>query len=213
MDFKLNHFFAISVSLFAIIDIVGAIPFLLSLQKKSGKINAYLATFFSGGLMILFLFIGEPFLALFGLTASVFALAGAIVIFLLGLEMVLGHTIFKDDHIHAGGSVFPIAFPLVAGAGTLTTILSLRANYSILEILGGIFVNLIIVFIVLKLLYQINKFVGYNGLNAMRKFFGVILIAIALNLFIKNYSKLKLTTTNVTPLQTQKIDISNLANT
>lgn len=202
MDFQLSHFFAVSVSLFAIIDIVGAIPFLISLEKKSGgNINAYLATFASGGLMIVFLFLGEPFLALFGLTASVFALAGAIVIFLLGLEMVLGHTIFKDDDGSTGGSVFPIAFPLVAGAGTLTTILSLRANYSILELLGGIFVNLIVVFVVLRMLHKIHQFVGYNSINAMRKFFGVILIAIALNLFIKNYVKLKFSIPDIAPPQ------------
>jgi multiple antibiotic resistance protein len=190
MGFKLDELLTIVFTLFAVIDIVGSIPLLIAMKEKSGAIKSLKVTLISGGLMILFLFLGKPFLQLLGLDVKSFAVGGSIVIFLLGLEMVLGHEIFKGDKNAQSGAVVPIAFPIIAGSGTLTTIMSLKANYDELYIALGILINLVIVYAVLKSLNFIERLLGPGGLLAVRKFFGVILIAIAVKIFSSNVGAL-----------------------
>ena len=190
MGFKLDELLTIVFTLFAVIDIVGSIPLLIAMKEKSGAIKSLKVTLISGALMILFLFLGKPFLQLLGLDVKSFAVGGSIVIFLLGLEMVLGHEIFKGDKNAQSGAVVPIAFPIIAGSGTLTTIMSLKANYDELYIALGILINLVIVYAVLKSLNFIERLLGPGGLLAVRKFFGVILIAIAVKIFSSNVGAL-----------------------
>ena len=191
MAFKIDELLTIVFTLFAVIDIVGSIPLLIAMKEKSGAIQSLKVTLISGGLMILFLFLGKPFLQLLGLDVRSFAVGGSIVIFLLGLEMVLGHEIFKGDKNAHSGAVVPIAFPIIAGSGTLTTIMSLKANFEEYYIALGILVNLVIVFAVLKSLNFIERMLGPGGLLAVRKFFGVILLAIAVKIFSSNVGALK----------------------
>lgn len=186
MELSIKELLTVSFTLFAVIDIIGAIPILISLSTKLGGINAFRATLISGVLMILFLFIGKPFLGLLGLDVGSFAVGGSIVIFILGLEMVLGLEFFKSEKDIRAATVVPIAFPLIAGSGTLTTIMSLEAIYDRVPVLLGIVVNLVIVFIVLKSLRWIERMLGPAGLIAVRKFFGVILLAIAVKIFATN---------------------------
>lgn len=186
MKFDVNEFLTVTFTLFAVIDILGSIPLLISLQEKMGGIRELRATLISGGLMILFLLAGKSFLGILGVDVRSFAVAGSIVIFILGLEMVLGHEFFKSDNDAKSGTVVPIAFPLIAGSGTLTTIISLKANYAELYIYLAIFLNLILVFLVLKSLGLIGKLLGKAGLIAVRKFFGVVLLAIAIKIFSSN---------------------------
>jgi multiple antibiotic resistance protein len=174
-----------------VIDIVGSIPLLIAMKEKSGAIKSLRVTLISGALMILFLFLGKPFLQILGLDVKSFAVGGSIVIFLLGLEMVLGHEIFKGDKNAHSGAVVPIAFPIIAGSGTLTTIMSLKANFEEYYIALGILVNLVIVYAVLKSLNFIERMLGPGGLLAVRKFFGVILLAIAVKIFSSNVGALR----------------------
>ena len=190
MVFHFDQLLTVIFTLFAVIDIVGSIPLLIAMKEKSGAIKSLKVTLISGALMILFLFIGKPFLQLLGLDVKSFAVGGSIVIFLLGLEMVLGHEIFKGDKNAHSGAVVPIAFPIIAGSGTLTTIMSLKANYDELYIALGILINLVIVYAVLKSLNFIERLLGPGGLLAVRKFFGVILIAIAVKIFSSNVGAL-----------------------
>ncbi len=186
MSFNFNELLTITFTLFAVIDVVGSVPLLIPLKQKMGGINELNATLISGGLMILFLFVGEKFLGVLGVDVKSFAVAGSIVIFILGLEMVLGAEFFKSDQDAKSGSMVPIAFPLIAGSGTLTTVMSLRANYAEIPVLIGILINLIIVFIVLKSLGAISRLLGPPGILAVRKFFGVVLLAIAVKIFAAN---------------------------
>lgn len=186
MNFHLDQLLTVTFTLFAVIDIVGSIPLLISLKEKMGAIRSFQATIVSGALMILFLYLGKPFLNMLGLDIRSFAVGGSVVIFLLGLEMVLGHEIFKGDKDAQSGTVVPIAFPIIAGSGTLTTIMSLKANYDEAYILSGILINLIVVYVVLKSLKFIEHLLGAAGLLAVRKFFGVILLAIAVKIFSSN---------------------------
>jgi multiple antibiotic resistance protein len=188
MNLQLDQLLTVTFTLFAVIDVVGSIPLLISLKEKMGGIRSTQATLVSGGLMILFLFAGKPFLSVLGLDVRSFAVGGSVVIFLLGLEMVLGHEIFKGDANAKSGTVVPIAFPIIAGSGTLTTIMSLKANFDEWYILAGIIINLIIVYIALKSLAFIKRVLGDSGLLAVRKFFGVILLAIAVKIFSTNIS-------------------------
>jgi multiple antibiotic resistance protein len=183
MAFELDKFLTVTFALFAVIDIVGSAPLLISLKEKMGGIRELWVTLISGAFMILFLLAGQSFLNIMGLNVGSFAVAGSIVIFILGLEMVLGHEIFKSDEDAKSGTVVPIAFPLIAGSGTLTTIISLKANYKELYIYLGILVNLVIVYIVLKSLGFVARILGKAGLIAVRKFFGVILLAVAVKIF------------------------------
>ena len=191
MEFQLDQLLTVIFTLFAVIDIVGSIPLLISMKEKVGKIKSTQVTLISGGLMIAFMFLGKPFLKMLGLDVKSFAVGGSIVIFLLGLEMVLGHEIFKGDKNGHTGSVVPIAFPIIAGSGTLTTIMSLKANFEEIYILAGIVVNLIIIYIVLKSLNFIERLLGPGGLLAVRKFFCVILLAIAVKIFSSNVGALR----------------------
>ncbi len=188
MNFTINELLTVTFTLFAVIDIVGSIPLLITLREKMGGINSFKATLVSGGLMILFLFFGESFLRILGLDKRSFAVGGSIVIFLIGLEMVLGHEIFKADKDSKAGTVVPIAFPVIAGSGTLTTVMSLKANYNELVIVIGILLNLMIIYIGLRSLNFIERVLGEAGLLAVRKFFGVILLAIAVKIFSSNIS-------------------------
>jgi len=166
---------------------LGSVPILVSLKEKiGGKIQSTQATLVSGGLMVLFLFAGKEFLNILGVDIKSFAVAGSIVIFILGLEMVLGIEFFKPDNNARTGSVIPIAFPIIAGSGTLTTIMSLKANYDDINILIAILINCIVIYIVLKSLKWIEMFLGPSGLVVVRKFFGVILLAIAVKIFAGN---------------------------
>ncbi len=186
MQTGFNELLTVTFTLFAVIDILGSIPLLLSLKKKMGGIKELKATLISGGLMILFLYLGEPFLHILGVETHSFAVAGSIVIFILGLEMVLGIEFFKSEKGASSSIVVPIAFPLIAGSGTLTTIISLKANYDESMLLIAILINLVIVFIVLKSLNLIERILGPGGMVAIRKFFGVILLAIAVKIFSSN---------------------------
>ena len=186
-NFRIEEIITITFTLFAVIDILGSIPILISLKDKmGGHIRSTQATVASGAFMVLFLFLGQPFLNLLGLDIQSFAVAGSIVIFILGLEMILGLEFFKPDNNPKSGSVVPIAFPLIAGSGTLTTIMSLKANYHDINILAGILINCVVIFVVLKSLKWIERALGPSGLLVVRKFFGVILIAIAVKIFGSN---------------------------
>lgn len=192
-EIAFKEILTVTFTLFAVIDMVGSVPILASLRvKMGGTIRSTQATLASGGLMILFLFLGKQFLGLLGLDVKSFAVAGSIVIFILGLEMILGHEFFKPDNNPKSGSVVPIAFPLIAGSGTLTTIMSLKANHADVNILAGILINCIVIYLVLKSLKWIENFLGPNGMTIIRKFFGVILLAIAVKIFgsnIQNFGK------------------------
>lgn len=182
--FNLREVFSVSLILFSVIDILGSIPFIITIRQREGKVQSEKATLISAVLMVGFLFLGVSILNLFGLDIPSFAVAGAIVIFIVALEMILGITLIKDDPDAKGsGSIVPLAFPLIAGAGTLTTILSLRAVYSEINILIGILVNLIFVYLVLRSSQWLERVIGKSGFAVLRRVFGVILLAIAVKIF------------------------------
>ena len=184
---NLSEIITITMTLFAVIDILGSIPVLIGIKRQMGDISALTATVVSGALMILFFLAGEDILGFMGLDASSFAIAGSIIIFILGLEMILGVEFFKSDGSTAKtGSIVPIAFPLIAGSGTLTTVLSLKTTYHFYNVLIGILINLIIIFICIRSLSRLEKLLGPAGILVVRKFFGVILIAIAVKIFKGN---------------------------
>ena len=186
MHVNFSELLTVTFTLFAVIDVIGSVPILISLKEKMGGFGELKATLISGILMILFLYGGKEFLRLLGVDIRSFAVGGSIVIFILGLEMVLGLEFFKSEKNIKAVTVVPIAFPLIAGSGTLTTIMSLKANYGETTLLIAILVNLVIVYIVLKSLKFIEKLLGPSGLIAVRKFFGVILLAIAVKIFATN---------------------------
>ena len=191
MEFHFQEFLTLTFTLFAVIDVIGSVPMLISIKEKIGGINAWKVTLISGGLMVLFFFVGKPFLQLLGVDIKSFAVAGSIVIFILGLEMVLGIEFFKSEKGIPSGTVVPIAFPLIAGSGTLTTIMSLKATFERSDkneymILLAILVNLVVIYLVLRSLNMIERVLGKAGLLALRKFFGVILLAIAVRVFASN---------------------------
>ena len=182
MDFDFKQIATLSMILFAVIDVIGSLPVLLDLQGKVGKIQSEKVTIVSGIIMIVFMFVGEQILNLIGIDVSSFAIAGSFIIFFLALEMILGVKFYKDETA-ATASIVPIAFPLIAGTGTLTTLLSLRAEYHIENILVAIVINLIFVYIVLRNTHRLEKMLGPGGINILRKVFGIILLAIAVKLF------------------------------
>lgn len=177
---------SVSLILFAVIDILGSIPIIISLRQREGVIHSEKATLVAGLIMIVFLFVGESILALFGIDFQSFALAGALIIFLIGMEMVLGIHLFQSSPDTKTGSIVPLAFPLITGAGTMTTLLSLRAAYSLPNILIGIVLNLFFVYAVLKSSGWLEQKLGQGGTEVLRKVFGVILLAIAIKLFKQN---------------------------
>lgn len=183
---SLKEIVSVTLILFSVIDILGSIPVIIDLRKKAGHIQSEKATLAAGLIMILFLFLGEQILKLLGLDVESFAIAGGIIIFFIGLEMILGRNIFKDEADPSTSSIVPLAFPLIAGAGTMTTILTLRAEYDVANIVIGILLNLIIVYVVLKTCNWLERKLGKSGVNILRRVFGIILLAIAVKLIKTN---------------------------
>ena len=185
MHVRIIDVISVFMVLFAVIDITGAIPFILELKRKSGEIDAGKATLVAYAILLLFLFIGEPFLKLFGVDIRAFAIAGSFVLLFLGLEMVLGIEFFKFESIK-NTSIFPLAFPLIAGAGSMTTIISLKAAYDLWTIFFALTLNMIPVYLVLRATRHVEKLLGQTGILIMTKVFGIILLAIAIRLFLSN---------------------------
>ncbi|MEY2800171.1 MAG: hypothetical protein RI934_1159 [Bacteroidota bacterium] len=183
--FNYKEIISVTMILFAIIDIVGAIPIIIQLRKKAGHIQSEKASIVASILMVLFLFLGEQLLAIIGLDVKSFAIAGSLVIFIIALEMILGVNFFKDE-IPDSVSIVPLAFPIIAGAGTMTTLLSLKSEYQTQNIIFGILINMIFVYAVLKNTLRLENLLGKTGLNILRKAFGIILLAIAIKLFRHN---------------------------
>lgn len=185
--FDVKEILSVSLILFSVIDILGSIPIIVNLRKKVGHIQSEKATLAAGILMILFLIAGKSVLNLFGIGVEDFAIAGALIIFAIGAEMILGIELFKPDpDASEGASIVPIAFPLIAGAGTLTTILTLKAEFAQLNIAIGILLNLIFVYAVLKSTSWLEKKLGKTGLDVLRRIFGIILLSIAVKIFKTN---------------------------
>ena len=185
MDTSIANIIACFMVLFAVIDITGSIPLIIDLKQKDGEIYPLKATIVAGTIIFMFFFIGEPLLSIFGIDVSSFAIAGAIILFLMAVEMVLGIELFKYESTGTS-SIVPIAFPLIAGAGSITTIISLKAEYTNSTIIIALALNLIFVYIVLRATSTFEKFLGPTGIVILRKFFGVILLAIAIKLFLSN---------------------------
>ena len=189
LEFMINfkEIFSVTLILFSVIDILGSIPVVINILKREGRIQAEKATIISALLMVGFLYLGQSILNLFGLDVASFAVAGAIVIFIVAMEMILGITLIKDDpEARGSSSIVPLAFPLIAGAGTLTTILSLRVVYTELNILIGILLNLVFVYIVLRSSSWLERVIGKSGFAVLRRVFGVILLAIGVKIFKTN---------------------------
>jgi len=185
MELDFREIITVGMVLFAVIDIVGTIPIIVDLRQKHGHIESEKASVVAGMIMILFLFVGEELLNLIGIDVNSFAVAGSLVLFFLALEMILGIQIYRDEEA-SSASIVPIAFPLIAGAGTMTTLLSLRAQFHTINIIVAIVLNIILVYAVLKSSSKIEKLLGKNGLGVVRKTFGVVLLAIAVKLFAAN---------------------------
>jgi len=184
-SFSYNQILSVTMILFAIIDILGSIPILISLRNKAGHLQSGKASIVALLIMILFLFAGEELLRIIGLDVSSFAIAGSIVIFIIAMEMILGINLFKEE-VSESVSIVPLAFPLIAGSGTLTTLLSLKSEYATQNIIVGIAVNMLFVYIVLKNTLRLEKLLGKTGVSILRKAFGIILLAIAVKLFRNN---------------------------
>ncbi|MDY0780426.1 MarC family protein [Tenacibaculum sp. IB213877] len=186
MNFNLNEILTAFMVLFAVIDIVGNIPIVIDLRKKFGHIQSEKAAIIAGFIMILFLFVGQRLLNLIGIDVHSFAVAGSFILFFIALEMILGITLYKEEEATLNATVFPLAFPLIAGPGSLTTLLSLRAEFFLQNIIVAVLLNVIVIYIVLKTSPRIGKLIGKNGIAIIRKIFGVILLAIAVKLFAAN---------------------------
>ncbi|CAM4083181.1 MarC family protein [Flavobacterium antarcticum] len=189
MNLDFREIITVAMVLFAVIDIIGSIPIIIDLRTKFGHVESGKASIVAGAIMITFLFVGEQILSLIGIDVNSFAVAGAFVLFFLALEMILGIRLYKDEEANSA-SIVPLAFPLIAGAGTMTTLLSLRAQYQAINIIIAIVLNIILVYLVLKASKKIEKKLGANGLSVIRKIFGVILLAIAVKLFASNVKAL-----------------------
>jgi len=185
MHFSLIEILAAFMVLFAIIDIPGSIPIIVDIKAKSGDVHPMKVTVVSFFIFLAFLFIGSPLLGVFGIDVNSFAIAGSFIIFLIAMEMILGVELFKQDS-HGSGAVFPIAFPLIAGAGSITTILSLKAEYETINIFIALVLNMGIIYLVLRLTSKFERILGKGGLQILKKVFGVILLSIAIKLFLTN---------------------------
>ena len=185
MNFDLKEFVSSTMILFAIIDIVGNIPLIVLLREKYKVIESEKASFVSLIIMVVFLFVGEVLLNLLGVDINSFAVAGSIIILFLAAEMILGVKLYKDSNPKTA-SIVPIAFPLIAGPGTLTTLISIKSEYNDINIILAIVLNMILVYIVLKSSEKIQKILGSQGINILRKVFGIILLAIGIKLFTTN---------------------------
>tara|TARA_B100000768_G_scaffold170950_1_gene177839 strand:- start:16382 stop:16960 length:579 start_codon:yes stop_codon:yes gene_type:complete len=187
MSFNIKEILTAFMVLFAVIDIVGNIPIIIDLRKKAGHIQSEKASVIAGIIMIIFLFLGDSILKLIGIDVHSFAIAGAFILFFIALEMILGITLYKQEEgSNMNASVFPLAFPLIAGPGSLTTLLSLKSEFHTENIIIAVIVNVIVIFIVLKTSNRIERFIGQNGIDIIRKVFGVVLLAIAVKLFTTN---------------------------
>ena len=187
MNFDIKEIFTAFMVLFAVIDIVGNIPIIIDLRKKAGHIQSEKASIVAGVILIVFLFVGKSILKLVGIDVHSFAVAGAFILFFIALEMILGITLYKqDEDAKLNATVFPLAFPLIAGPGSLTTLLSLRSEFYTENIILAVVINVILIYFVLKTCAKIERFIGQNGINITRKIFGVILLAIAVKLFTSN---------------------------
>ncbi len=189
MNFNLSEILSVTMVLFAVIDILGSIPIIVGLREKVGHIQSEKASFVAFVIMVAFLFFGNKILRLLGVDVNSFAVAGSFVIFFLALEMVLGLSLFREE-TPTSASIVPIAFPLIAGAGTLTSLLSLRAEYALENIIVGILINVLLVYLVLKNTERFGKWLGPGGISILRKVFGVVLLAIAVKLFTANIQQL-----------------------
>lgn len=189
MEIDFREIATATMVLFAVIDIVGSIPVIIDLRTKFGHVQSGKAALVSAGIMIAFLFVGEEILKLIGIDVNSFAVAGSFVLFFLALEMILGIRLYRDDEA-TSASIVPIAFPLIAGAGTMTTLLSLRAEFHSINIIIAILLNIILVYGVLKASAKIENALSKNGLIIIRKVFGVVLLAIAVKLFAANVKDL-----------------------
>ncbi|PSG90037.1 MarC family protein [Aurantibacter aestuarii] len=186
-DFNFKEIFTAFMVLFAVIDIIGNIPIIIDLRKKVGHIQSEKASIIAGVILTVFLFLGQSILSLIGLDVNSFAVAGSFILFFIALEMILGVTLYKEEDTNPlTASVFPLAFPLIAGPGSLTTLLSLRAEFSLENIIVAVIMNVVVIYIVLKTSKRIERFLGVNGISIIRKVFGVILLAIAVKLFADN---------------------------
>ncbi len=188
--FSWEELFKASTVLFAVIDIIGSIPIILKLKEGAGSISPFRTSIVSLFIMLGFLFLGERILSLFGVTIEAFAVAGAFILFAMAIEMILGVRLFRDEVTGKTASVVPLAFPIIAGAGTMTTLVSIRAEYQEINIVLSILINVIIVFVVLKLMKYIERLLGEGGIIIVKKVFGIILLAIAIKLFTTNLSAL-----------------------
>ena len=193
MGFNYNDALSAFLILFAVIDILGSIPIIVTLRKKVGQVQSEKATLVAGAIMIVFLFLGERILHLLGVDVQSFAIAGSFVLFFLALEMILGITLYKEESPNTA-SIVPIAFPMIAGAGTMTSLVSLRAEFANINIIIAIVLNMIVVYAVLKNTERIERILGSGGLSILRKVFGVILLAIAVKLFFKEFGRKQLVT-------------------
>ncbi|MDD7915415.1 MarC family protein [Polaribacter ponticola] len=192
MNFDYKEILTAFMVLFAVIDIIGNIPIIIDLRKKVGHIQSEKASIIAGFIMIVFLFVGQSLLTLIGIDVNSFAVAGAFILFFIALEMILGITLYKDDGGSAAitATVFPLAFPLIAGPGSLTTLLSLRAEFAIENIIVAVVLNIVFLYIVLKTSSKIERLIGATGIQIIRKVFGVILLAISVKLFAQNIKML-----------------------
>ena len=186
MVLNLKEILTIFMVLFAVIDIIGNIPIIIDLRQKVGHVQSGKASLIAGFILIIFLFIGEQLLSIIGIDVHSFAVAGALIIFFIALEMILGIKIYKEDKNPLNATVFPLAFPLIAGPGSLTTLLSLKAAYSNANIIVAIIINMFFIYIILKGSSKIEKIIGENGIGIIRKIFGVVLLAISIKLFTSN---------------------------
>ena len=190
LHFDIQEIISAFVVLFAVIDITGLVPIIIDLKEKGNEINAGKAAFYSLFSFIVFLFMGNMMLQLFHVDISSFAIAGSLVIFVMAIEMIFGVEIFKMDGPAGSATIVPIVFPLIAGAGSFTTLLSLRALYSLLDIIIALVLNIIIIYIVIRNVHILEKLLGKSGVYVLRKFFGIILLAISVRMFIDNLTKL-----------------------
>jgi len=187
MEINFKEIVTATMVLFAVIDIIGSIPIIIDIRVKFGHLNSGKASIVASVIMIIFLFLGKSILNLIGIDVNSFAVAGSFILFFLALEMILGISLYKEEETNAKtASIFPLAFPLLAGPGSLTTLLSLRAEFSTINIVIAIILNTIFLYIVLKTSVKIEKIIGKNGINIIRKVFGVVLLAIAVKLFTSN---------------------------
>ena len=187
MSLNIKEIFTAFMVLFVVIDIIGNIPIIIDLRKKAGHIQSEKASLIAGLIMIIFLFVGNSILKLVGIDVHSFAVAGAFILLFIALEMILGITLYKqDEESSLNATVFPLAFPLIAGPGSLTTLLSLKSEFQTENIIIAVIVNVIVIFIVLKTSIKIERIIGQNGINITRKVFGVVLLAIAVKLFTSN---------------------------